>query len=103
MTDPPGWLPDSVQELANAAVYAGLVPLVELDDDQSVSLRGPDDTDLALLFAVGPIPFLILTETEWNPRMQEWDCIRIKGRDAILAWLATATPATLTPTGDDRS
>jgi hypothetical protein len=100
-TDPPGWLPAPVQDLANAAVRAGLVPLVQLDDDQSVSLRGPGDADLALLAAVGTVPFLILSETEWNPRMEEWDCVTIEGREEILAWIATAAPTTAT-TGDDR-
>jgi hypothetical protein len=94
VTPGPGWLPPPVQDLANAAVRAGLVPLVDLDDDQSAWLL-VGEARPGLLAAVGPVPFLYLEETD-----AEGECIVLRGAEKIRAWIATARPATTTKETD---
>ena len=78
--EPSGWLPATVQEVANLAFrVAGLVPLVELNHEGSVSLRRPeDDHELAVAAEVCGQLCLFVDGGDG-------DCVEIHGEDAVHA------------------
>jgi hypothetical protein len=82
-----GWLPDPVQDAANAAARAGLIPLV-CDDEESFDLYAPGDVYLGCVGDLSPLT-LFLDELD-----DDGECIEIRGLDAVLAWISTA------PAGD---
>lgn len=73
-----GWLPGPVQAAANVALrVAGLVPLVELTHERSVSLRRPeDDHELAVAAMVCGQLCLFVADAAG-------DCVELRGEDAI--------------------
>jgi hypothetical protein len=86
-----GWLPDEVQQIANTAVRAGIVPLVDDDYcDSAWLLRG--ERRLGLLCQFGTVPVLILDVVDDNG-----DCVEIRGAEKITAWLAGAVDSMATP------
>jgi hypothetical protein len=79
-----GWLPDPVQQIANAAARCGLVPLVEVGYDRSISLRDPaDDHEVGVVAEIGGGLELFVDVED--------GCITIAGAPRILAWLTRTT------------
>jgi hypothetical protein len=83
MTADPGWLPTPVQDLANAAVRAGLVPLVEAEHPRSISLRDEHDVEVAVVAMIGPGVVLFLDVED--------GCDTIEDAPGILAWMTRQT------------
>jgi hypothetical protein len=81
--DSAGWLPDGVQAVANAAVRAGLVPLVQDGFDESISLRDEGDREIGIVAASGAGAILYIGDED--------DCVTIAGEPRILAWITRTT------------
>jgi hypothetical protein len=80
-----GWLPDDVQEIANAAARAG-------DDDESFDLWAPGGRYLACVGPVGDEVSLFHGPEGDDPENEllDGDCDEVTGLDAVLAWVAAA-------------
>jgi hypothetical protein len=79
-----GWLPNDVQEIANAAARAGLIPIV-CDDDESFDLWAPGSRYLACVGTIGEDVTLFHGYDEERDTSYE-----VQGIFAVLAWVAGA-------------
>lgn len=84
-----GWLPNDVQEAANAAARAGLIPIV-CDDDESFDLWAPGERYLACVGVIGDDVSLFHGYDEDLDRSLE-----VPGLFPVLAWIAGAAPGRL--------
>jgi hypothetical protein len=90
-----GWLTHNVQQVANAAVAAGLVPVV--DDEGGLDLYSPGQAEaLGVVGEIAGRVDLYLTELAYDERMDEDLPIEIRGLGRVLAWVAATVPASLT-------
>lgn len=78
-----GWLPDPVQEVANAAARCGLVPLVEIQHPRSISLRDERDVEVGAVAMIGPGVVLFVNVKD--------GCDTIEDLPGILAWITRRT------------
>lgn len=83
-----GWLPESVQRIANAATRCGLVPLVEIGHEDSLSLRDHRDVEIAVVAMLGRTvcAYVDTDESDVEP-----DSVAILGAPRILAWITRRT------------
>jgi hypothetical protein len=78
-----GWLPDPVQQIANAAARCGLVPLIEIGYDGSISLRNHRDEEVGVVAMIGGAVTLFANV--------DGGCDTIEDGPAILAWITRTT------------
>lgn len=83
-----GWLPEPVQQIANAAARCGLVPLVEDGHEGSLSLRDEHDVEIAVVAMLGVTVYAYVDTDEYDV---EPDDVAILGVARILAWIARRT------------
>jgi hypothetical protein len=89
-----GWLPDPVQQIANAAARCGLVPLVEIRLPGSISLRDEHDDEIATVAMLGPTVYAYVNTHEEDADedvLVEAAGVTLLGAERILAWITRKT------------